>query len=463
MHWHSLILLTYLFATHVNCDTPADCRYEDIQGRWLFSITNTGHKQGVDCSKIGPVNIRYVIDLNYPDLAVDQFGNAGHWTLIYNQGFEVTVAGRKYFAFSKYKTDGENVTSLCGETLMGWTHNVIGQNWGCYSAQKTKPIAPRSHSHPLLTLPRHFSQENLNFDSALVDAINRAQTSWKAGPNVLKTKSLNDLVTLAGGRKSMLLHKPKPAPASLKVQKLAAALPAAWDWRSVDGINYVSPVRNQGGCGSCYAFASMGMLESRLRILTNNTLQAILSPQDIVECSKYSQGCDGGFPYLIAGKYAEDFGAVPEVCNPYKGMDDDCTTKRNCPVRYFATEYKYVGGYYGGCNEEFMMLQLVKNGPMAVGFEVYPDFMHYHGGVYHHVKSSDDVVPKSLRKFYPFELTNHAVLLVGYGVDTPSGEKFWIVKNSWSTSWGENGFFRIRRGTDECGIESTSLESFPVL
>ena len=74
-----------------------------------------------------------------------------------------------------------------------------------------------------------------------------------------------------------------------------------------------------GGCGSCYAFASMGMLETRLRVLSNNRLRLSLSPQDVVECSKYSQGCDGGFPYLIAGKYTEDFGAVPESCNPYKG------------------------------------------------------------------------------------------------------------------------------------------------
>ena len=76
---------------------------------------------------------------------------------------------------------------------------------------------------------------------------------------------------------------------------------------------------NLGQCGSCYAFASMAMLESRLRVMTNNTLQLSLSPQDIVECSSYSQGCKGGFAYLIAGKYAQDFGAVPESCNPYKG------------------------------------------------------------------------------------------------------------------------------------------------
>jgi len=63
--------------------------------------------------------------------------------------------------------------------------------------------------------------------------------------------------------------------------------------------------RNQGSCGSCYAFSSMGMLESRLRVQTNNTLQVQLSPQDVVSCSQLSQGCDGGFPFLVAGKYAK--------------------------------------------------------------------------------------------------------------------------------------------------------------
>lgn len=82
-------------------------------------------------------------------------------------------------------------------------------------------------------------------------------------------------------------------------------LPDKFDWRNVNGINYVSPIRNQGSCGSCYAFGSMALHEARLRIKSNNTQTNVFSTQDIVECSKYSQGCDGGFPYLVAGKYAE--------------------------------------------------------------------------------------------------------------------------------------------------------------
>ena len=106
------------------------------------------------------------------------------------------------------------------------------------------------------------------------------------------------------------------------------------------------------------------------------------------------------------------------------------------------------------CNEERMNLALYKNGPMSVSFEVYSDFMHYQGGVYQHTGLRD--------QFNPFEITNHAVLLVGWGVDAESGLKYWTVKNSWGESWGEKGYFRIIRGVDEVSIESIAVETFPI-
>ena len=102
-----------------------------------------------------------------------------------------------------------------------------------------------------------------------------------------------------------------------------------------------------------------------------------------------------------------------------------------------------------------MKLALVNNGPMAVSFEVYNDFMHYKGGVYHHTGLRDG--------FNPFMITNHAVLLVGYGTDKTTREPFWTIRNSWGLGWGEQGYFRIRRGTNECAIESIAVESFPIL
>lgn len=196
----------------------------------------------------------------------------------------------------------------------------------------------------------------------------------------------------------------------------------------------------------------MGMLEARIRILTNNTQTPILSPQEVVSCSQYAQGCEGGFPYLTAGKHAQDFGVLEEACFPYAGAAAPCAP-RDCP-RVYAAAYGYVGGYYGACNEALMRLELVRHGPMAVAFEVHDDFLHYRGGVYHHTGLRDP--------FNPFELTNHAVLLVGYGTDAASGQDFWIVKNSWGVGWGEGGYFRIRRGTDECAIESIAVAATPI-
>ena len=80
----------------------------------------------------------------------------------------------------------------------------------------------------------------------------------------------------------------------------AKSLPDEFDWRNVDGKNYVSPVRDQAKCGSCYAFGTLGMFEARVRILSNDTKAPVFSTQDIVGCSKYSQGCEGGRLTVVA-------------------------------------------------------------------------------------------------------------------------------------------------------------------
>ena len=83
----------------------------------------------------------------------------------------------------------------------------------------------------------------------------------------------------------------------------AKVLPEEFDWRNVDGKNYVSPVRNQGSCGSCYAFATMAMFEARVRVLSNATKTLVFSPQDIVSCCEYAQGCEGGMFTMLCAAY----------------------------------------------------------------------------------------------------------------------------------------------------------------
>ena len=105
-------------------------------------------------------------------------------------------------------------------------------------------------------------------------------------------------------------------------------------------------------------------------------------------------------------------------------------------------------------NEEAMRVALVENGPVVVSVYVPTEFNHYKLGIYQETGLT--------RKFDPYLPTNHAVLLVGYGIDRANGTKYWSVKNSWGTNWGEDGYFRIMRGTNQLNIESKPSESFPI-
>ncbi|XP_053564608.1 dipeptidyl peptidase 1 [Bombina bombina] len=451
-----VVLLLAAWCRPGGADTPANCTFPEVEGTWVFNVGqgNGGVRDNsIDCSQMGPVERKIIVTLKKLNIAEDEHGNLGTFTLIYNQGFEVTINNYKWFAFFKYEQHGDNVTSFCHETFPGSLHDVLGRNWACFYGKKVTSspheiVNPAPFPKKGGRLSNRLYRYNLDF----VEQINMVQKSWTATIyEEYEGVPIEDLIRKAGGRSSRILSIPRPAP--MPSDEKYKGLPEAWDWRNTFGVNFVSPVRNQGSCGSCYSFATMGMLESRLRIQTYNNQTPILSPQQIVSCSNYSQGCDGGFPYLIAGKYAQDFGIVEETNFPYLGRDSPCTLKDDY-YKYYTAEYHYVGGFYGGCNEAFMKYELVLGGPIAVAFEVYSDFMHYKGGIYHHTGLQD--------KFNPFELTNHAVLLVGYGTDSKTGEKYWTIKNSWGESWGENGYFRIRRGTDECAIESIAVSAMPI-
>ncbi|XP_071548233.1 dipeptidyl peptidase 1-like [Panulirus ornatus] len=441
-----ITLLLCLAASSLG-DTPANCLYEDIRGTWTFLETERLGDNTINCDELGPVVHTKTLTLSFPNTATDELGNAGTWTLIYNQGFEVNINERSYFAFSYYEGDWLSSTSYCDRTFNGWSRDKTVRNWSCFSAQKNNMTTPRVTHKLRETLPKRPFKN----DHKMIDEINSSQSSWRAKAYPQHERyTMEEMQKRAGSPGSTLLSPPKPKPATQEEKARVVSLPKNFDWRDVEGVNYVSDVRDQGKCGSCYTFASAGMMESRLRIVTHNQRQDVFSTQDVVSCSMLSQGCIGGFIYLIAGRYAQDQGMVAEECNPYVGQDESCDTDMSC-ARTYVSEYHYLGGYFGACNEESMLQALVEHGPIAVAYFVYDDFYNYEGGVYHHTGLKNE--------FNPLEAMNHAVLLVGYGVDANTGEKFWTVKNSWGADWGEEGYFRIRRGTNECSIESAAFES----
>jgi len=95
------------------------------------------------------------------------------------------------------------------------------------------------------------------------------------------------------------------------------------DWRDKNGVTYDTPIKKQGECGSCYAVASISMMESRIRIKSNNRDKPYLSTSGALGCSRYNQGCNGGYPYLV-GKYGHEFGFYEEKCQPYQDFDAPC-------------------------------------------------------------------------------------------------------------------------------------------
>lgn len=216
--------------------------------------------------------------------------------------------------------------------------------------------------------------------------------------------------------------------------------PETFDSR-VQWPNCIHPIRNQLKCGSCWAHAASEVLSDRFCIASNETVNVVLSPQDLVSCDFLDFGCNGG-SLLFSWIYLRFFGIVTDECKPYTsgaGEVEKCTyfgaKCANETVEY--KKYK-AGSFYFLSSISSIKEDIINNGPVETGFYVYDDFMAYKSGVY---RKSKGAVLKG----------GHAVKIVGWGKEE-SGDEYWIVANSWGPEWGEEGFFRI--GFGECGIEN---------
>ncbi|CAM9645894.1 unnamed protein product [Pylaiella littoralis] len=214
-------------------------------------------------------------------------------------------------------------------------------------------------------------------------------------------------------------------------------LPTEFDWRDYGAV---TEVKNQAYCGSCWSFSTTGCLEGAW-FLAGNPLTS-LSEQQLVACdTEWNQGCQGGWPSLAMDYISENGGIVPGDIYPYRKVYMGDLPFPTCSDtvkdgNYAATLSFESSLVYGPCAEDLMARWLIVNGPLSValdamGMEYYSDGIDM--GEY----------------CTPLEI-DHAVLIVGYGEE--DGVKYWIIKNSWKYTWGEEGYYRLVRGVNACGI-----------
>lgn len=235
-------------------------------------------------------------------------------------------------------------------------------------------------------------------------------------------------------------------------------LPKNWDWRNVGGVNFVPSPRRQLNCGSCYIFSLVSSLESRLRIMTNNKDRTEFSRQFPLGCSFYTEGCQGGYPFLVA-KFFHEFEVIPESCAPYDPVNVNCHNTCDYtqhPIKYTVSKYEYLGGFYGATNEIDILKEIRARGPIPGNMSVPWTFSYYKEGIYSQnslIKNTGNFSKTTLfDKNLSWSSVDHSILLVGYGEE--NGIKYWIGMNTWGTQWGEGGYFRILRGENECNIET---------
>ncbi|KAK0419467.1 hypothetical protein QR680_014163 [Steinernema hermaphroditum] len=228
-----------------------------------------------------------------------------------------------------------------------------------------------------------------------------------------------------------------------------ASIPDAIDWRQHD---YVTDVKDQGQCGSCWSFSSTGALEGQQKRATGKLVS--LSEQNLVDCSKgYGseggnpglQGCDGGIMHLAFAFIKEEGGVDSEESYPYTANDSAVCKFKTDTVG--ATDDGMVMVPEGV--EEALKAAVATVGPISVAIDASHRSFQFAGkGVYYEPECSDQQL-------------DHAVLVVGYGTDPVEGD-FWIVKNSWGTEWADGGYIRMARNRDNhCGIASVAV--YPVV
>lgn len=255
------------------------------------------------------------------------------------------------------------------------------------------------------------------------------------------------------------------------VSDVRSDLPTSFDAREKwPECPTIRDIRDQGACGSCWAFGAAEAISDRYCIHLAKKVN--ISAEDLNDCCFLcGLGCNGGYPSMAwhwwvffglvtGGQYGSHSGCKPytipkcehHVQGPYPGCGDTqhtphCTKacEAGYPISYEDDKHHGESSHHISSNPDAIATEIMTNGPVEAAYDVYEDFLTYKSGVYQHKTGG--------------YLGGHAIKILGWGVE--NGTSFWLVANSWNPTWGDKGFFKILRGKDECGIESSVVAGLP--
>ncbi|TKY71824.1 Senescence-specific cysteine protease SAG12 [Spatholobus suberectus] len=272
--------------------------------------------------------------------------------------------------------------------------------------------------------------ENLEY----IEKFNNAENKrYKLGLNQFSDLTEQEFIASHTGLKiSSLQDSSSVTPLNL------TDIPTSLDWRDKGAV---TDIKDQGQCGCCWAFSTVAAVEGIAQIKTKKLIS--LSEQQLLDCDNSNNGCNGGnmdkaFNYII-----ENQGIATEADYPYQGVAGTCQSEMKQPAVQI-TNFKDVPA-----NSEEQLLQAVANQPVSVAVSANDNFRSYMGGIFEGPCGTD---------------LNHAVTAIGYGT-SEDGTKYWLIKNSWGQTWGENGYMRLRRESGQpegvCGVAMKA--SYPTM